>query len=120
MIEFKPVIESDKSDCEYKDINGFFGYIAIEDGKKEVGNCLSRLDGYSMCIISLSAQDSLTAQGLLRSALNFGANRGAYIAKVDEDSAASIAESMGFQYKDGVLTGEIPEILAGGCSGSKK
>jgi len=114
MIEFRPVIESDKSEFEYKDINGFFGYIAIEDGVKEVGNCLSRLDGYCINILSLSADDSITAEGLIRSALNFGANRGAYIAKMTEVSASSIAESMGFQYKDGVLTGEIPELLFGG------
>ncbi len=120
MIEFKPIIESDKP--ESKNDDGIFSYVALEDGKTEVGMCFSRLEGYNMNIISVKANDSdsFIIEGLIRSALNFGANRGAYIAKITDNSVSTIAETLGFKNIDGILTGEIPDLLTGHCCADKK
>ncbi|HZJ78594.1 MAG TPA: hypothetical protein VFD52_07360 [Clostridia bacterium] len=119
MIEFKPILGSDNFGDELNDINGIFGYVALDDGR-EVGACISKLEGYSVTVMSVSAGNSknfIVEEGLLRSALYFAANRGAYIAKINDDSIAKVAIKIGFKYKNDVLSAEIPDILLGGCQG---
>ena len=74
MIRFVPVPEN-------AGVCGYVGYDLSNDGK-ECGRCTFRLNGYTMEILFVESldNDAETAEGLIRSALNYGANRLAYIA----------------------------------------
>lgn len=86
------------------------------DGEKEVGICSFSIDGYVMTFNSLTADndDPIITEGLIRSAMNYAANRGAYISKVKKGTAQNVFEFLGFKGDD-VLSAEIPEVLTAGC-----
>lgn len=119
MIRFVPV-ESGKLVEPFSSDSSVFGYIGYDlssDGR-ECGKCAFRLNSYTMDIISVEVYDSdaETAEGLIRSALNYGANRLAYIAFYKTDSFVSVAELLGFKKdKNDVLSGDIPTLLQGSC-----
>ena len=123
MIKFVPV-QSDKSgdaSCPDSSVFGYVGYDLSNEGR-ECGKCSFRLNGYTMDIISVEVYDSdaETAEGLIRSALNYGANRLAYIAYYKTESFVPTAELLGFQKdKNGVLSGDIPTLLQGSCCKGK-
>ncbi|MPN38601.1 hypothetical protein SDC9_186125 [bioreactor metagenome] len=54
-------------------------------------------------------------EGLIRSALNFAANRGAYIGKCFCTNATTILERMRFEKGGDCYTGDIPTLLGGTC-----
>ena len=118
MIKFIPCA-SEKLSCELSADTSAFGYIGydLSDGGKKCGECAFHLNGYSMDIDFVEALDGddETLEGLIRSALNYGANRNAYIARYLPRNGRNVAELLGFELKNGVLTGEIPELLAGSC-----
>ena len=103
MISFKPTKEDD-----------FYGYIAI-DGEEQVGRCLFKIDGMYADLLKILAKDDLIAEGLVRSALNFAANRSCYIARCPEGQADSVLEGLGFKNLSGIYSAEIPEALKGSC-----
>lgn len=74
MLEFKPFDIDSKT----------YGYRAEENGEK-IGECIFSLGGTYAEILSIKTRDSdrLVAEGLVRSALNFAANRSAYMARAD-------------------------------------
>lgn len=119
MLKFVPVacdklgepFSSDDTVC------GYLGYDLNADGKL-CGRCAFRLFGYKMEVIYVEVfdKDAETAEGLIRSALNYGANRMAYIAYYKAESYVSVAELLGFEKdKSGVLSGDIPTLLKGSC-----
>ena len=59
--------------------------------------------------------DALLIEGLVRSALHFAANRGAYTAECRLENIKDILQLLGFQKADGVFRGTVPELLAGSC-----
>ena len=101
MIEFCP-------ECNE---TGIVAYNAIENGEI-IGKCTAEC-GYEAKIISLKANDDITAEGLMRSILNHCANKGAYIAYVDASLLCPATEKLGFS-KDN-LSREIPDILTSSC-----
>ncbi len=86
------------------------------DGETEVGICSFSIDGFVMTFDSLIADnnDPIITEGLIRSALNYAANRGAYISKVKNGISQQMFEFLGFKGDD-ILSAEIPEVLTSGC-----
>lgn len=122
MIKFSPVA-SDKLPepfCNDKELNGYLGF-DMSNGGSECGFSVFRLNGYTMEIIDIVTEsDDETVEGFIRSSLNYGANRGAYIAYYKAPKGIKVAESLGFKIsKDNILEGEIPELLAGSCCKNK-
>lgn len=122
MIKFVPVT-SDKLSDGFASDDSLFGYIGYDlsaDGRK-CGECVFRLNGYTMEILSVEAEgDDETAEGLIRSALNYGANRLSYIAYYKAKKHISVAELLGFEKdNNGVLSGDIPTLLQGSCCKGK-
>lgn len=122
MIKFSPVT-SDKLPepfCGDKSLNGYLG-VDMSDGGAECGFSVFRLNGYTMEILDVMTEsDDETVEGFIRSSLNYGANRGAYIAYYKAESGIDVAKTLGFKNnKENILEGEIPELLAGSCCKKK-
>lgn len=114
MIKFVPKTAAQAGLNSDDNIFIYTGYDLTSD--EECGKCIFKLNGYDMSILKIDSEsDDETIEGLIRSALNYGANRGAYIASFDADKGINVALLLGFKEKDGSLTGEIPELLAGSC-----
>ncbi len=116
MLTFKPKTYLDLGE-KYKDDTAALGYIGYEDDGKQCGMAVFHLDGYSMEIVEISVpdKDPETQEGLIRSALNYGANRNAYIAHYKASEGVEVAKMLGFEQNGDKLTGEIPFLLAGHC-----
>lgn len=124
MIKFVPV-SSDKLFKPYSSEENCFGYIGYDmsNGNSVCGKCVFRLNGYSMdvCYVQALNDDAETEEGLIRSALNFGANRNVYIAYYKADNAVKVAELLGFEEDEsGALSGDIPSLLKGSCCKGKQ
>lgn len=121
MIFYKPYL--DRQDIytmfPHADLTGektVCAYVALEDDAI-LGKCLVEVAGYT-CTISELAQtgaDKLVTEGLVRAALNFAANRGAYLASCSIVQIADVLKMLGFSEENGVFRGEIPELLQGSC-----
>lgn len=121
MIKFSPLSPDELPSCYSHDssLNGYVGFDMNDD--KICGYSVFRLNGYSMDIIDiLSDADDETVEGFIRSSLNYGANRGAYIAFYSAEKGRNVAISLGFSENgNGIFEGEIPELLAGHCCKNK-
>lgn len=94
--------------------DGLFGMKAFENDSDQ-GFCTFTLDGYSMKFEEISCNDDIIAEGLARAAMNFAANKNAYIAKADKTLMCPAFKRLGFD-GDEILSVEIPEALTSGCS----
>ncbi len=103
MIEFKPDIHGETVQ-----------YQAVENGKT-VGRITLTFHKTAAAVKYVEALDDETAEGLIRSALNAAANRGAYTCVYEPDDFVSVAALLGFEEENGKRTGEIPFLLAGHC-----
>ena len=103
MIKFVPF--------ENEDVLG----MKVLDGETQAGFCTFSLDGYFMTFDSVECSDDILTEGLARAAMNFAANRNAYIAKINTNLSSPAFERLGFSGDD-ILSVEIPEALASGCS----
>lgn len=121
MIFYKPYL--DRQDIyamfPHADLTGektVCAYVALEDDAF-LGKCLVEVDGYTCAIAELvqTGADKLVTEGLVRAALNFAANRGAYLASCSLVQIADVLKMLGFSEKNGVFRGEIPELLKGSC-----
>ena len=101
MIEFLPFVVSE-SEAVYR---------AYENGDI-TGECSFTFEGSCMRITGLSGDD-LTGEGLVRSAMNYAANRGAYTCSAAEDMLCPALSRLGFS--GSCLTVEIPEALTSSC-----
>lgn len=123
MIRFVP-FTSDKLGEKFSSDSTLCGYIGydLSAGGVECGKCVFRLNGYDMevCYAEALNDDAETAEGLIRSALNYGANRGAYIAEYTAEYGIEVAKLLGFKKNENnILCGEIPELLKGSCCKGK-
>lgn len=107
MISFVPNAEGD-----------ILGMTAFE-GENQLGKCEFAISGYFMNFISVECSDDIIKEGLARAAMNYAANRNAYIAKVPKEFSAPAFIRLGFAGED-ELSVEIPEALASGCSCGNK
>lgn len=122
MIKFSPVNYDKLPEpyCLDSSLNGYIGY-DMSNSEQECGFSVFRVNGYTMEIVEIVTDaDDETVEGFIRSSLNYGANRGAYIAYFKASSGKNVAENLGFKNNgDNVPEGEIPELLAGHCCKNK-
>lgn len=116
MLTFKPVTNRDL-DEKYINDDRALGYIAYEEDGKKCGWSVFYLNGYAMEIAEINVfdKDPETQEGLIRSSLNFGANRNVYIAYYSAGEAVDVAKALGFTQDGDKLSGEIPFLLTGHC-----
>lgn len=87
------------------------------DDDKVCGACSFVNDGYTMHFESIKCGDDTVLEGLVRSSMNFCANRGCYLSVIKEDMLAPAFRRLGFSEKE--LTVEIPEALTSSACGCK-
>lgn len=122
MLKFVPV-DNNRLGNNFSDDETIVGYIGYNlDNNCECGYCAFRLEGYSMEILAVKAydNDAETAEGLIRSALNYGGNRNVYIARYKASDSVDVAVMLGFTDENGILTGDIPTLLKGSCCKGNK
>ncbi len=88
-------------------------FSAYENDEK-IGNCVFCVNGYEMVFFSVNCADDIVIEGLARAAMNYAANRNAYIAKIPSSLVCPAFTRLGFEGDD-ILSVEIPEALACGC-----
>lgn len=102
MLEFRPADESQNT----------ASYIAYDKGL-ECGNCTFDFVGFDMRFTLIDCSDDSVKEGLMRSAMNYCANRNAYICMIKPDMLCPAAMRLGFTADR--LAVEIPEALASTC-----
>lgn len=121
MIFYKPLTDIESIKTEYTDFNFddcIYGvYIGIDEDGKNVGKCLMKVNGYNCYILKLDCDfsDKLLVEGFLRAALNFCANRNAYMAHCEILEISDVLSYLGFENNNGVYSGDIPTLLKGSC-----
>lgn len=121
MIFYKPILNVENLKTEFPDFdydNSIFGgYIGIDEEKNVVGKCLMSINNYNCNILALDCDysDKLLVEGFLRAALNFCANRSAYMAHCKIDKISDVLEYLGFKKNNGIYSGDIPTLLKGSC-----
>ena len=121
MIFYKPLTDIDSIKTEYSDFdfdNSIYGaYIGIDEDGKNVGKCLMKVNEYNCYILKLDCDfsDKLLVEGFLRAALNFCANRSAYMAYCEILEISDVLSYLGFENNNGVYSGDIPTLLKGSC-----
>ena len=103
MIKFVPY--------ENNDLSGIKAY----ESENVIGSCEFKLSGYNMLFVSVDCADDIITEGLARAAMNYAANRNAYIAQINNELSSSAFIRLGFKGND-LLSVEIPEALASGCT----
>ena len=102
MLEFKPFDIDDKT----------HGYRAEENGEN-IGECIFSLGGTYAEILNVKTRDG---DRLVRSALNFAANRNAYMARANVGRVEKEPFiTLGFEEKNGFYESDIPSALTGSC-----
>ncbi len=85
------------------------------ENDKELGFCTFSLCGFNMEFVEIMCDDDIITEGLARAAMNYGANKNAFIAKIKKEHFCPAFERLGFK-GDEVMSVEIPEALTSGCS----
>lgn len=123
MIYYKPITDSQKltdifSDIDFSDGYTYGGYIGFDENDNNVGHCLVKIKDYSCFLVSVECDlsDKLLTEGFIRSALNFSANRNAYMAFCSQENISDVLLTLGFEKNDNnVYSGDIPTLLKGSC-----
>lgn len=113
MIKFTPLVNDPV-------ITGRFGEGAFAYSDGEDGLIAFKINESFVNLITVECADGIVIEGLVRSALNFAANRGAYTARAAagiDDTAVFVLKKLGFEEEDGLLTADIPDVLTCGCKG---
>lgn len=96
------------------EVDGIIGIKAIENDN-DIGSCTFDIKGFDMIFVSVDCDDDIVTEGLARSAMNYAANRNAYIAKISKQLVTPAFIRLGF-FGDDILSVEIPVALTTGCS----
>lgn len=101
--------------------NAVYGAYTALENEEITGKCLVKIWDTVCELTALEAvqADSLLIEGLVRSALHFAANRGAYAAECRLERIKDILLLLGFREENGVFRGTIPDLLAGSCCKQK-
>lgn len=83
------------------------------DGDKTLGKCMLQMTPKGVVILKLDfdKKDASLADWLMRSAMNYAANRGAYLAFSSIEEYEDVLLNLGFVKKDNSYVGEVPEIF---------
>lgn len=121
MIFYKPETNlsniAELFDASFEQGADYGAYVGIDEDGKSVGKCLMKINGYNCEIVSIDCDfsDKLLVEGFLRAALNFCANRNAYIAHCSIADIKDVLLYLGFENENGVYSGDIPTLLKGSC-----
>ncbi len=122
MIFYKPETDIENISKLFNNIsleeNTFYGsYIGIDENGNNVGKCLMKINGYNceIIIVDCDYSDKLLVEGYLRAALNFCANRSAYMAHCSISEISEVLLYLGFENENGIYSGDIPTLLKGSC-----
>lgn len=122
MIFYKPITEKESIKEIYSNIsfddNLLYGaYLGFDEDLSVVGKCLVKIDKYNCYVLSVECDynDKLLVEGFLRSGLNYCANRNAYMCYCEIDEISDVLKHLGFEYKNGFYSGDIPTLLKGSC-----
>ncbi len=87
----------------------------------KLGECRLLIDGNTadVCTLVYDITQLEVGEGLLKSAYNYAANRGAYIGTLSANDSGKAHTYLNFKEKDGVLCNDIPSLLAGHCGCGK-
>ncbi|MBR3818664.1 MAG: hypothetical protein IKJ41_05890 [Clostridia bacterium] len=96
------------------EINNVIGIKAVENDA-ESGFCAFEINGFEMVFLTVDCNDDVITEGLARAAMNYAANRYAYIAKIEKNIASPAFLRLGFSGED-ILSVEIPVALTSGCT----
>ena len=96
------------------DDDGTYVTKALEN-EVQLGLCTFTVSGFDMKFEAVSCKDDIIIEGLARAAMNFAANRNAYIAKIKSEHMCAAFKRLGFS-GDNEPSVEIPEALTSGCS----
>lgn len=126
MVFYKPVVDFEKiaelfPDIKLEDDAVYGGYVGFDEDETEVGQALVKVDGYNCYLLSVNCDlsDKLLVEGFVRAALNFSANRFAYMAYTELTEIEDVLLLLGFEKKNGIYSGDIPSLLKGSCSHCK-
>lgn len=128
MIKVSPVLDLKEAEKAFAAQGLTFadGCAALEatDGHSILGGCLLQMTEHGVDILSITCAegDSSLIDWLMRSAMNYAANRGAYLAFCNLSQYEDILLSLSFEKKDSYYVGEVPEIFKGCtcCASAKK
>lgn len=122
MIYYKPVTDmkilKEMFPNETFDENFIYGgYIGLAQNGENVGKIFMKVFRTKCHISSLECDvsDSLLVEGFIRAALNFCANRNAYMAYCTDERIKNVLLLLGFEEENGVYSGDIPTLLKGSC-----
>lgn len=121
MIFYKPETNlsniADLFDISFVQGFDYGAYVGIAEDGHNVGKCLMKINGYNCEIVSIDCDfsDKLLVEGFLRAALNFCANRSAYMAHCSITEIKDVLLYLGFENENGVYSGDIPTLLKGSC-----
>lgn len=121
MIFYKPETNlsniADLFDASFEQGAAYGAYVGIDEDVNNVGKCLMKIIGYNCEIVSIDCDfsDKLLVEGFLRAALNFCANRNAYMAHCSIAEIKDVLLYLGFENENGVYSGDIPTLLKGSC-----
>lgn len=121
MIFYKPEANlsniADLFNISFEQCTDYGAYVGIDEDGNNVGKCLMKINGYNCEIVALSCDysDKLLVEGFLRAALNFCANRNAYMAHCNITEIKDVLLYLGFENENGVYSGDIPTLLKGSC-----
>lgn len=121
MIFYKPETNlnniADLFDASFEQSADYGAYIGIDEDGNNIGKCLMKINGYNCEIVSMHCDfsDKLLVEGFLRAALNFCANRNAYMAHCSITEIEDVLLYLGFENENGVYRGDIPTLLKGSC-----
>ncbi len=122
MIFYKPISKLDIikelfNDIKFEDEYLYGAYVGIDEDGTNVGKCLFKMNGYKCYVEELTCDysDQLLVEGFLRSALNYCANRNAYMCYCQIDNIIDVLTHLGFEKNNDIYSGDIPTLLKGSC-----
>lgn len=96
--------------------NSIIHFTAIENDVTE-GECILdlRYTDAEITFVDYDKSKPYIAEGLIRTAFNYAANKGFYIGKSGCGHAIEVFEKMNFENRNGLYINDIPSILMGKC-----
>ena len=92
--------------------------LAGREGERPVGWTALTVQGDTVAVVALEAEDAVLGEGLLRAALNEAQRQGAQRAAVADVVCGDLPARLGLTRHGDVWTGEIAAVFARRCCGT--
>lgn len=126
MFSFKPVSKTFADELflknEIKSTQTSMAVVAQSSNDDvDYGFCLFDYEQLTVTVLALEYSDehNFLPECLVKSALNYAANRGAYIAQSSNMKIKKELLDLGFKQEGDLLTAEIPKVMEGKCCSCK-